>query len=102
MTRPDGIEIKKLINNSFASHCVLMDGSLPLASFYLAQWLSELQQNITEFLLVLSTSFPFCLLTKTLLLAGKTPSHCMENLTVQDQESDSERTKPTMGALMLI
>lgn len=43
MTRPDGIEIKKLINNSIPSHCVPMDGSLPLAWFYLAQWLSELQ-----------------------------------------------------------
>lgn len=43
VTRPDGIEIKKLINNSIPSHCVPMDGSLPLAWFYLAQWFSELQ-----------------------------------------------------------
>lgn len=79
-----------------------MDGSLPLAWFYPAQWLAELQQNLTESLLVPSTSFPFCLPTKTLFLAGRTLSHCMEDLTVQDQDSDPERTRPTMAALMLI
>lgn len=78
-----------------------MNGSLPLASFYLVEWLFELQQILTKSIII-STSFPFCHLTKTLVPAGKAPSHCMEILTVQDQESDLERTRLTMAALMLI
>jgi len=102
VTRPDGIEIKNLIYSSFPSRCVPMDGSLPLAWFYPDQQHSEWHQTLVESLRVTGTSFPFSQLTKMLLPAGKTPSHCMEGLTVQDQESHLERTRLTMTALMLL
>lgn len=92
--RPDGTEIKNHINNSFPSQCVPMGGSLLLAWLYLAWWLSELQHTLTVSFLVPKT-FPFCCV-KTLVPAEKMPSHCMEYVIVQDQDSDLKRTRPAM------
>lgn len=72
-----------------------MGGSLLLTWLYLTWWLSELQHTLTVSFLVPKT-FLFCRIIKTLVPAEKMPTHCMEDLILQDEDSDLERTRPTM------
>lgn len=99
MTRPEGIEIKKLVNNSFPSRCVPAAKSLP--------WFGLVSGSP-------SCNRPFLILILSLAHLSFLPPHpspCpgWENAipphgkcTVQDWEGDLGRTRCTLAALLLI